>query len=366
LLVGVEPDPANAPADGGKTPAVGDPVCVGWEDRCVVYRLSAADGAWVTHKGPAAAALPRKVIPAVGPHAAAAVSSDDGYGGWLFDLDTARWSTVPKSPVAAPRGLLDPIAFAFVGRHLIVWGAIGSDPEGAVLDTTTMKWRPMAQAPVTPRFRSLAAAVNDKLVVWGGYGLQGPRGQRGPIGPLADGAVYDVPTDTWVKMPPAPVADFPYGSSCVVWRGRFVVVGGRIGRTFVRSPMVYDPATRKWDTLPPLPMELAVNGTAAALADRLFMWSGSSSANDAATPNGAVFDFWTRQWKPLAEAPVDPRSLAFAKAAGSAVTVWGGWSQGRRRVNFHRDGATYDIDKGTWTQILDLPADVPYEMHPGW
>ena len=343
---------------------VTDPVCVGWDQGPVVYRLSPADEKWETHTGPAAR-LSRTIIPAIGPHAAVVLAPDDGYGGWLFDLHTEKWSPVPRSPVDQPRVNPNLAAVAFVGRELVAWGHIGADPEGAVLDTATMKWRPMPQAPVGPRYRCLKGVVGTKLIVWGGYGPQVPRGERGPSGPLNDGAVYDVATDKWVKMAASP-EPFAYGAAGVVWNGRFVVLGGRTDRTFSATPLLFDPRADKWEALEPMPIKVGINAACAAVGDRLVVWSGSTVGSDGPTAGGAAYDFWTRQWQPLPEAPVAPRLLAFANGAGARVTFWGGWSSARGRNTFHPDGATYDFEMQTWKPIPDLPGNVPMAMHPGW
>src|SRR4051812_554959 len=184
--------------------AVTDRVCVTWEKGCVVQRYSPGQGKWLTWEGPRSV-LPLKVVPAVGPHAAGALDPMRGCSGWLFDLHTEKWTGIPRSPVLPPGGMVTPTTAAFVGERLVVWGRIDQDPnddaaQGAVLDTKTMTWTPMAKAPVVPRYRCVTAVVGSRLLLWGGYGPTGPN----RIGPLADGAVYDVDKDAWDKIPDPP------------------------------------------------------------------------------------------------------------------------------------------------------------------
>jgi hypothetical protein len=343
--------------------AVTDPVSVGWDGGCVVCGLSPLTGKWTTWKAPEAP-LPRTVLTAVGPHAAAALVPDDNYGGWLLDLDTGKWSGVPASPIVRPRGALDPIAAVFVGDELIVWGADDGDTQGAALDTRTLKWRALPNAPVVPRYRCLAGVVGSKLMVWGGYGPVG----RGRSGPLEDGAVYNASENTWAKMPAAPVHGIRYGCAGVVANGRLVIVGGRGGDQFRRTGMAFDPAAGTWDTIADAPVDVGVNAAVAANADRLVVWSGSpgKGAGGGATAEGAAYDFRTRRWQKLPEAPIPPRMLAFARCHGTRLTVWGGWLSSGHPATFLTDGATYDFETGAWEKTPRLPAETPYAMHPGW
>ena len=272
----------------------------------------------------------------------------------------------PASPIDGPSLWGDAITCAFVrDDRLVVWGRRGP-VQGAVLDTTTMKWSPMAEAPVVPRYRCAAASVGDKLFVWGGYGPLAPR----HIGPLEDGAVYDVSTNTWEKLPNPPVRGHRYGVSACVWKGRFVLFGvlrrGVPGHDVRPLGMIFDPATRAWERTVECPFDVGVHSAAAVAGDRLFVWSGAVHSGGRGSPDAAAYDSRTRKWQKLPEAPIPPRSLASARAHGSRVTVWGGWTPDRDNMSSLRDGATYDVDTGAWEKIAPLPAGIPYELHPGW
>ena len=340
--------------------AVTDPVYIGWDRACVVHRYSPAEGKWSSWKGPRAF-VPRAAIPVVGPHAAAVLDSAGSYDGWLFDLHAKTWSAIPASPFKRKGGIMDPVTAAFVAGDLVVWGLIAGDVQGAVLDTRAMKWRPMAAAPMVPRYRAAAAVAGSKLMIWGGYGPLGPR----RIGPLEDGAVYDASTDTWLKMPPPPTPGHRYGCSAMTSKGRFILFGVAKGGGPAAEGMVFDPATGKWDTIAAPPVEVGVQSACAADDERLFVWSGRGAAGGPeASAAGAVYDFRTRKWTRLPEAPIVPRVLASARIHGRAVTVWGGWEEGP--TVFLMDGATYELGAGAWTEIAPPPGDVPPEMHPGW
>ena len=341
---------------------VHDPLSVSWKKAWFVHRFSPAEAKWTSHESPRSP-LPVKALAAVGPRSVAVVDPDDQFGGRLFDVRGGRWMEIPPSPVDGPGLSGDAITCTFVGDdRLVVWGRTGH-VQGAVLDTKAMKWSPMAAAPIVPRYRCAVASAGGKLFVWGGYGPLGP----GRIGPLEDGAVYDVGTNTWEKMPGPPVPGHRYGVSACVWNDRFVLFGVS-GRGVRPLGTIFDPATRTWEKTAECPFDVGVHSAASVAGDRLFLWSGSFNGGGGGgeSPDAAAYDFRTRKWQKLPDAPIPPRNLASARANGSRVTVWGGWTSDRERTSSLRDGATYDFDTGAWEKIASLPAGVPYELHPGW
>lgn len=355
---------AGRAADAAAQAPVTDPVCVAWEKACVVHRYSVAEGKWRTSVGPRSV-LPLKVMPVVGPHAAAALDPMRGCTGWLLDLHTETWTAIPKSPLPDPRGHMDSIAAAFVGDRLVVWGRIvpgAADdvPLGAVLDTKTMTWRPVAKAPIVPRYRCVTAVIGDRLLLWGGYGPLAPN----RTGPLDDGAVYDVAKDTWEKMPDSPVPGHRYGCTAQVWNGRMVLFGGRGIGAQIDEGVIYDPEARTWEKMKAPPVGVGVQAAAAVQGDRLFVWSGSGAGGRGLSSEGAAYDLRAQKWEQLPAAPIPPRLLPFARAHAAGVTVWGGWLS--RGPEFLTDGATYDFDQRRWQPIPAMPGEVPYELHPGW
>jgi hypothetical protein len=358
LLVGAGLATRVSAAPGGAP--VTDPVYVSWEKACVVHRFSVEKGAWSTFTGPRTL-LPLKALPAVGPHFAAALDPMRAYTGWLFDLHTEQWSRVPKSPVPAPLGTMDPIAARFIGDKLVVWGRMNSPgqenvPNGAVLDTATMTWKPVSEAPIVPRYRCASAVVGNRLCVWGGYGPLGP----GRSGPLEDGATYDLATDTWDPMPQPPVPGHRYGCAALTWNDQMILFGGR------RVGMTYDPAKRRWRTMSEPPVDVGVMSACAVVGDRLFAWSGQSAGARGASTQAAVCDLKTDKWEKLPDAPINPRLLAFAQPQSSGVIVWGGWLENGHPPEFFTDGAAYDFTQRRWSPIAAAPGPVPYELHPGW
>ena len=343
---------------------VDDPVCLGWQDGSwVVHRYVPSTGNWSSWPSPASA-LPKKAVHAVGAHAVAVLDPWQQYSGWLFDLHAQRWTPIPVSPIPGTTNNLDPITAAFLENHLVVWGLTKGPPHGAVLDTGTMRWKPIADAPINVRVRALARTTGEKLYVLGGFGPNPPL-HNARFGPQNDGAVYDLKLDEWQKLPEFGVGPRGfYGHAIANWRDRVVVFNGRGGA-------VLDQAKGAWEPIPATPTDNSIMAACTVADDQMLIWSGRSAAADAtgetkACADAAAFDFVTRKWEQLPGAPLAPRYLSNAKSSGRTVTIWGGWDSSERPAEFHRDAATFDLEKRLWQRIPDLPGEVPYALHPGW
>jgi len=360
--------PAPAPPAKPAEP-VNDPLCVGWNNSWVVYRFVPAQGQWLLWNSPPSP-LPAQAMSVVGPHSVAVIEPRRQCGGWLFDLHTQKWISIPVSPFAGPPAGTTAISLALVDRQLIVWGHTNGGADGSILDPKTMQWRRMAASPVSVRFRAATAVIGDQLLVWGGYGHNDPNNPR-RFGPLADGAVYDVTQDKWEKMPDTPVAMPTYGYVWTRWNDRLVIFGGRTGQVVCRTGVIYDPGAKSWEIINDCPFELGHQSACAVHKDRLLVWSGASPSAAVAgrtiySRDCGMYDFGTKKWEKVPGAPMEPRLLAFARTQGDQIIIWGGWISGNRQGEFLTDAATYDAVNGVWQKLPDLPGKVPYALHPGW
>ena len=295
----------------------------GWDGAWVVYRYSPDKREWLTWKSPETP-LPRKGFPAVGPQAAVVIDPDARYSGWLFDLETHKWTQVPESPLVRDLAM-DPIVVAFVGDRLVVWGYTRPPLHGAVLNLKTMKWAPMAEARHQAAVLRPYGVIGKKVVIGGNFN------------DLQDGAVYDVERDAWEQMPAAPV-HFTGGIARDVWRDRFVIFGGGEGR---RAAAPDDPAGRTGQQMPA--------GTAGGRrrirlhgqrrqAVPLVRRQDRSGERCGVRPG----EEGVEKDRPVRPAP---RQRSFAHAAGNRVTVWGRVSDTPAR--FFRDVAVYDLEQRT-------------------
>lgn len=155
-----------------------------------------------------------------------------------------RWVQLPQPPVRGG----SPSA-VWSGTELLVWGggsAAGSpaSDDGAVYDPRTEQWRAMPQAPLSARAEQVAVWADDLLVVWGG---------RGDGLALADGALYDPVADRWDALPPAPLSARAGAASAASGHHVVIVGGYEASGGVLPDGAVLDLGTRTWQRLPALP-----------------------------------------------------------------------------------------------------------------
>jgi len=355
----------NAPGP----PKATDPLCVGWDGGWVLQRYSLARNEWTTFKSrPVQRPVPAGAAAAVitGETGIVVVGSKWRSGAWLFDFAESKWRQFPESVASALKGTGSDVG-TFVGPRLILWGMCQRSPHGSVLNVKTLEWTRLPDAPVASRNSCAHALIGDKFVVWGGIGWLDPADTTA-AGPLQDGAVYDLKQNQWEKMPAPPVVFRGFHSVYGVWRDRLFVLAPE-GKG--KGAGLYDPAGRSWERMAAPPFEVGHLPASAIVGDRLFLWSGSKKVlrppNDPETEyvrDGAIYDFQKKEWTKVPDAPIAGRRRGLAKAVGSHVVVWGGWvGQGGPDDTCCRDGAVYDLDKGTWRRIADLPIGIPWELY---
>jgi hypothetical protein len=172
-------------------------------------------------------------------------------GGSLALLRGSDHRVVAVGPAAAPGGTTQLLAASglsgrrteasvWTGHELLVWGGAGPHGEpladGAALDPSANRWRPLPPAPIGARGDAAAVWTGTEMLVWGGSGS----GQT-----LADGAAFNPQTNRWRT-----IADQPFGGgtrSVAVWTGReMLVVAGSNGPIVASA---YDPRTDRWRRL---------------------------------------------------------------------------------------------------------------------
>ncbi len=199
---------------------------------------------------------------------------------WAMDPESHAWEKRPDFPdertgwsVAAAERLVMMGGFAGLLNH---GDLLPNDPT-AVLVTGDSSWRyraPIQHKRVGPR----AAAVGDRVYVFGGLDEDGPR---------ADYEVYDARTDrlegSGVFHPTPALA---INVAVTVLGGRVHFVGGR-GR---RDHMIFDPVSDSWERGPLVPYAV---GNAAAVTHEGAIWliggSESPGSGSAGLPAVSVY-----------------------------------------------------------------------------
>lgn len=175
-------------------------------------------------------------------------------------------------------------------------------------------WRVIADGPLRPGYGHEAVWTGDEMLVWGGSRVDPETlravGNRG-------GAAYDPATDTWRKIPDAPIRGG--GGYSVTWTGDEMVVWG-------------DP-----------------DGGRATKGNR-----------------AAAFDPETNTWRRLDPGPLAPRSGAFVVWTGDELVVWGGYLTKRERESYDGEGAAFDPETGSWRRLPEAPLPAGYDAMGAW
>ncbi len=207
-------------------------------------------------------------MPSVGPSTAIWTGNQlvvlDATHLFRYDPATDRWRTGTPPPVWRTG-----MVVVGTGKELLLWAgadqpwdqsipATGLHRDGVAYNPGTDRWRPVPEAPVPARMTSNGVWTGHQLIVWGGFGADGPTG-AGDRGPLGKGAAYDPATNTWTALPASPLKA-RWGQQ-MVWTGREVLVwGGFVANSspdpyagYPRDGAAYDPATNTWRRLPAAP-----------------------------------------------------------------------------------------------------------------
>jgi len=293
----------------------------------------------------------------------------------LLDLASNQWLplAVDSEPPNQKR------AVVWTGKKLIWWGGALQHPDvvgpghwedrndGGVYDFAAHSWQRMSTrgAPAGRTVDGNAVWTGDKLVVWGGASAVDPTattsldscfygGSYEPCHRFADGAVYDLASDTWT-----PISTVGAPSARVfqhmVWTGKDVLVIGGANYTAAgiwtefADAYRYQIAEDRWSTIA-LPQQLSddilVRSRAAGSPD-LFEWTGSHAllkipVNQIMPSPTYSYDPVADSWQVVADPP-NGASCPPAKSQGICLTP-----NGTRYFGLYRP------TENAWT-LLDYP-----------
>jgi hypothetical protein len=156
----------------------------------------------------------------------------------------------------APSGLAgrSGAASVWTGKEVLIWGGSATDPtsgtrtlaDGAALDPSSGRWRPIPPAPIAGRADAAVTWTGREMVIALGVGFNGE--------PLLDGAAFDPQANRWrtIAPHPAPGAFRP----ATVWTGTELLVVASTNRAPATS--AYNPATDQWRVRTPPPGSLVM------------------------------------------------------------------------------------------------------------
>jgi hypothetical protein len=255
----------------------------------------------------------------------------------------------------------------FAAAVLVAVGAAGVvvafrsvDDAHQTAGVTPAGWSRLPVSPLSPRRDARAVTVGSEVIFVGGWRYAGCGG--GPIGPecvdpgpLLDGAAYDVRTQTWRPIRPAP-APPGNGSSAVVGNTAYLEEDG------AQRLLAYDVTADAWRRVPqPIGVHArAYSYSILAANDHLIAcYEGSEGYRD------QQYDPASRTWRELPPDPFGPSSLRSCAAAGSTLVVLSSAPnehRSRENPNLAR-AAVYNPIKDSWRK---LPDSTRVSTFPGW
>jgi hypothetical protein len=204
-------------------------------------------------------------------------------------------------------------------------------------------WEALPKAPIAgPGLAGLTSVWTGKQLVVTAV-RPGPDGSF--IGSKNLAAVYDPSTRTWSPIEPLPKMD-NYCTQDAVWTGKQVLFWGC-------SQAAYDPSAGSWRMLPKAPTG---QGFATWTGHELIGWGGGCCGD--AWSDGSAYDPAANRWRTLSRSPLAPASRPLAAWTGrNLIVVVSGFNPEDRPypTSFAR-AAAYSPRSDSWSRLAPPPA----------
>jgi len=260
---------------------------------------------------------------------------------------SANWTRLPGAPIA-PRS---EYVAVWTGKKMIVWGGYSNPTygDGAAYDPATRTWTKIAAGPLAGRDLPVTVWTGKDMLIFGG---------SGPSGAYSDGAAYDPAANTWRKLAPIPASlggNLTGSGSYAVWTGKVMLTwgffgngsGGHGGGSLAAA--TYNPATNSWKAGAVAPAQAPVFGDAFWTGKQMIIWGADSPGRLV----GFAYDPATRKWSTLPASPLGraARDSMLAAWTGRYMVVGGGDSS----TGLQKDAAAYDPATNSWKRLPDAP-----------
>ncbi|KAK4184519.1 hypothetical protein QBC35DRAFT_505780 [Podospora australis] len=179
---------------------------------------------------------------------------------------------------------------------LTIFDALASPTTSPQVSRQISSWKTLAPIPTGPIHEHSTVLLSPTQLVTVGGVLQSG-------GVINSVYLYDIPSDSWKKLAPLPVAINHANAAAV--DGKLYVLGGMIvsGGNWVGTPRswIYDPNVGdKWTPLDPMPASETARGSAVVGVHNGTIWlvSGKtgSGTNGKSVPAVSAFDTKTKTW----------------------------------------------------------------------
>jgi N-acetylneuraminic acid mutarotase len=293
------------------------------------------------------------------------------WSAWSACAAVKGWDDMASAPISG-RQLHTAV---WTGSDMVVWGGQSSASsyaaDGARYNLATDTWTILPTPTIVGRYAHVAvAAGTNKMIVWGGYN----------VGYRNDGAVLDLSgtTPVWTTMAAPPATFYGRYYASAVWTGTEMLVYGGYGSSctgsYCADAALYDPVANTWRMATAAPIVGRYQAAMVWTGTKAVVFGGyGSGCTSSYCADGAVFDptGTSGTWSTLkGTVPLDGRYLLLGIANGTQATFWGGYGAYVSPSYYKNTGANYDDTAGTW-KAFTPPTDVvlPYSKRRelvGW
>src|ERR1035437_1126455 len=252
-------------------------------------------------------------------------------------LVAAKWSTIPVGPLSARSDQ----STLWTGSDLLIWGgqSVSTQVEcpcethslndGSFYDPKSSRWTTMSPSPLSAREDAASVWTGHLALFWGGV-----TASTYSSSPLSNGASYNPSTNRWELLPKSPLS--PRSGVTALWTGTVAIFIGGQGPPNTTPPSTftgtetdgatYNPTTRTWIRLPPLPTKglgTPYSITAAWTGQELITWSSfetttPTGGNGVQTRSRELGAAWTPGQSSWRRLPSPPNNVF----TGTATSTW--------------------------------------------
>ena len=248
---------------------------------------------------------------------------------------TTPWQS--HAPLPEPR---TEVAAAVVRGEIVVVGGFtadgGNSDRADAYSIADNRWRRLPDLPDADD-HAAAASANGRVYVICGYGRD-----RAPLD-----AAFVLENGAWRRL--ASLPDGRAAAAAAIAAGRLYGLGGIDGRrSLARVAFALDLRTGRWSRLPgPSPREHLAG---AAVGPRVYALAGRSAGIDTNTGLFEAYDPGTRRWTKLAPVPQARGGTGATYVNGRIVSIGGERPEGPIRSVY-----AYELRTKRWRRLADLP-----------
>jgi N-acetylneuraminic acid mutarotase len=252
----------------------------------------------------------------------------------------------------------------FTGHEVFTWGgytmvpgadAVTVQGDGATYDPASNTWKKLPAAPLSARTRVKMVYGDNKVFLWGEQEN------------LQDGAYFDLCSGEWHAMPKSPIygrglAVAVYATTTqemIVWNGNRSSAAKEGPLGVIMDGAAYSWKTNTWRIISATPLT-GVGYAGYWTGTKMAVYGGGGNHGGGSSGLSATYDPKTDTWTKMT-APITVRQAPMGTGAGSTAMWFGGYNVCHCDdpvLADPRDGATWDEKTGEWTKIARLEKEV--------